>query len=152
MSGRNGDVPRAAARGVIAAMAMTGMRRMTTGLGLVEETPPSALARQAPLLKRLVRNTRPERRDELVELLHWGYGCLGGAVFGRVVRLRRPWIGPAYGLAVWGLYEVGVVPVLGLEHARERSVVTRLFVALDHVLYGVIVAGEPAPARSAGGA
>ena len=39
---------RGGARGAVAAMAMTGMRRVTTGLGLLERTPPDALARDAP--------------------------------------------------------------------------------------------------------
>jgi hypothetical protein len=34
------------ARGVVGAMAMTGMRVLTTELGLVEETPPEAIGRQ----------------------------------------------------------------------------------------------------------
>lgn len=33
----------AAIRGTVAAMAMTGMRRVSLGLGLVEETPPEEL-------------------------------------------------------------------------------------------------------------
>jgi len=30
-------------RGTVAAMAMTGVRQVTTGLGLVEQTPPDAI-------------------------------------------------------------------------------------------------------------
>ncbi len=142
------EVTRGAARGVVAAMAMTGMRRVTTGLGLLEETPPATMAKDAPLLSRLVRRTRPQRRGELMEIMHWAYGGVGGAIFGRFVRLRGPWVGPAYGLGLWMLYETAVVPLLGLEHARERTIVSRVFVALDHVLYGVVVAGEPASPTS----
>jgi len=131
-------------------MAMTGMRRVTTGLGLLEETPPTTMAKDAPLFSRLVRHVRPQRRAELAEVMHWAYGGVGGAIFGRFVRLRRPWVGPAYGLVLWGLYEAGVVPVLGLEHARERTIVSRVFVALDHVLYGLVVAGERQPSRAGG--
>lgn len=140
----NNEIVRGAARGVIAAMAMTGMRRVTTGLGLLEETPPSQMAKNAPLFSRLILWTRPNRRRELIEVVHWGYGGVGGAIFGRFVHLRGPWVGPAYGLALWGLFETGIVPLLGLEHARERKIVSRVFVALDHVLYGVVVAGEAA--------
>jgi len=142
MTTGDNEVSRGAVRGVIGAMAMTGMRRVTTGLGLLEEAPPSTMAKGAPIFARLVRHVRPQRRAELAEVMHWAYGGVGGAIFGRFVRLRRPWVGPAYGLALWGVYELGVVPVLGLEHARERTVVSRVFVALDHVLYGAVVAGE----------
>ena len=43
---RVGDVRSGAACGAVGAMAMTGMRVMTTELGLVEQTPPQALSRQ----------------------------------------------------------------------------------------------------------
>ena len=33
-------------RGTVAAMAMTGVRQVTTGLGLVEQTPPAAIIKQ----------------------------------------------------------------------------------------------------------
>lgn len=145
MTTQGNEVTRGATRGVIGAMAMTGVRRVTTGLGLLEETPPATMGKDAPLVSRLVRRTRPQRRGELMELMHWAYGGVGGAIFGRFVRLRRPWVGPAYGLALWMVYETGVVPLLGLEHARERTIVSRVFVALDHILYGVVVAGESAP-------
>ena len=42
---RVGEVLRAAGRGAVGAMAMTGMRVMTTELGLVEQTPPAAVSR-----------------------------------------------------------------------------------------------------------
>ena len=41
-----GEVLHAGARGTVGAMAMTGMRVITTELGLVEQTPPQAIARQ----------------------------------------------------------------------------------------------------------
>ncbi len=37
---------RTSGRGVVAAMAMTGMRRVTTGLGLVRVAPPESIAKQ----------------------------------------------------------------------------------------------------------
>ena len=43
---RLGEVVHAAARGGVGAMAMTGMRVITTELGLLEQTPPQAIARQ----------------------------------------------------------------------------------------------------------
>jgi hypothetical protein len=38
---------------------------------------------------------------------------------------------------------LGIAPVLGVRHAREHRVLWRLMVALDHVLYGIVVAGRP---------
>ena len=55
---------RSAARGVIAAMAMTGMRRVTTGLGLLEQAPPDAMAEQEPTMSRLLARTPPVYREQ----------------------------------------------------------------------------------------
>ncbi len=43
---RVGDVLSGAACGAVGAMAMTGMRVITTELGLVEQSPPQAVSRQ----------------------------------------------------------------------------------------------------------
>ncbi len=111
-------------------MAMTGVRRMTTSLGLLERPPPERIL--------------PARRAEVVELSHWLFGAAAGAVFGAVVRPRAhgSWVGPAYGLAIWGGFEAAVAPFLGPEHPGVNSIASRLAVAADHVLYGVIVGGS----------
>jgi hypothetical protein len=131
-------------------MAMTGMRRLTTGLGLLEQPPPQAMAEQAPGFSALIDRVPPDRRDEVVELAHWAYGAAGGAIYGALMpaRLRRTrWAGPAYGLAVWAAFEAGIAPLLGVEHARQRTVATRLMGAADHVLYGAVV-GSGGPGRT----
>ena len=144
-----GTVARGAVRGVIGAMAMTGMRRITTGFGLLEQTPPDAVAEQAPIVSRLIDRVPSEYRDEVIELAHWGYGALGGAAFGALVPegSRTRWAGPLYGLAIWTVFETGVVPLLGLEHAKERKVMSRVISAADHLLYGVVVGSAPWPHR-----
>jgi hypothetical protein len=136
---RLGQVAHAGLRGAIAAMAMSGMRTLTTRFGLVEETPPRAIFRQrAP---GLLRKVPRKRRQGVVELFHWGYGAAGGAVFGSLperVRLA-PWAGPAYGLAVWLGFEAGIAPALALRQAREPRPVERLAFAADHLLYGFVL-------------
>jgi hypothetical protein len=41
------EVSRSAARGAVGAMAMTGVRTFAGALGIVEETPPEAIAKEA---------------------------------------------------------------------------------------------------------
>jgi len=125
-------------------MAMTGLRRVTVGLGLLEQPPPNVVAEQAPLLAPAIDRIPAKVRGEAIELGHWLYGGVGGAAYGAFVRprLRGRWVGPAFGLAIWAAFETGVVPLLGLEHAQERKIMSRVLVAADHVLYGAIVAGE----------
>jgi hypothetical protein len=100
---RIGDVLSGAAWGTVGAMAMTGMRVITTELGLVEQTPPQALSVQrARGVRALLRRAPRKQRRGLVEAAHWAFGAGGGAAFGATPRAmrRHPWAGPAYGLMV----------------------------------------------------
>lgn len=136
---------RAGTRGLVAAMAMTGVRTVTTTLAPKEKSPPEAIVeRFAPAM---VLRSRDHRREAVTELLHWTYGAAGGAVFGLLpARLRgMPMTGPAYGLLVWLGFELAVAPALGVQRAEQRHVLWRLAVALDHMRYGVVAAGRLAP-------
>lgn len=134
-----------AARGVVASMAMTGLREFTRRAGLLEEPPPESIVRQRLLLGPLgrFRKTRGGRRRAWIELLHWSYGACGGAAFETLPEpiRRKPWAGPAYGLLVWGGFELVLAPALKLEQAKRIRPLDRIALAVDHVLYGFVVAG-----------
>jgi hypothetical protein len=152
------DVLSGAARGVVGAMAMTGMRVITTELGLVEQTPPQAMSRQrARGLRRLVKRVPRRQRRGVIEAAHWAVGAGGGAAFGALPpELRRhPWAGPAYGLLVWLSFELGAAPALGLSQAKRVRAIDRLALAADHLLYGAVLSTThrtAAPARPPDGA
>lgn len=63
-----------------------------------------------------------EHSSAMTEPVHWAYGAAGGAAFGLLPRQVRadPRAAPLYGLSAW--------------------------LALDHALYGIVVAGRLAPA------
>jgi len=135
-------------RGTLAAMTMTALRQVTTGLGLVDQTPPDAILKQRAFGV-VVRTPRlafflATRQVALVELAHWFYGAVGGAAFTRLpLSMRRhKWVGFGYGLATWIGFELSVAPVLGLDQARRIRPIERLMFAVDHVLYGVVLAGD----------
>ena len=136
---RTSEVAHAGARGVVGAMAMTGMRVFTRDLGIVKQTPPEAIAKQRAhgLIRRVPRN----RRRATVELAHWGYGAVGGAGFGLLPQSlrRRAWAGPVYGLVAWLGFELGVAPLLGLKQAKRLRPVERAALAVDHLLYGLVL-------------
>jgi hypothetical protein len=139
---RVGDVLSGAACGTVGAMAMTGMRVITTELGLVEQTPPQALARQrARGVRALLRRAPRKQRRGLIEAAHWAFGAGGGAAFGALPRpmRRQSWAGPAYGLVVWLGFEFGIAPALGLSQAKRARPVDRLALAADHLLYGLVL-------------
>jgi hypothetical protein len=136
------DVLSGAACGAVGAMAMTGMRVLTTELGLVEQTPPQAVSRQrARGLRSLLRRAPRKQRRGFVEAAHWAFGASGGAAFGALPRSVRghPWAGPLYGLVVWLGFELGLAPVLGLSQAKRARPVDRLALAGDHLLYGLVL-------------
>ena len=137
-----GDVLSGAVCGAIGAMAMTGMRVITTELGLVEQTPPDAISRQrARGVRSLLRRAPRKQHRGLVEVAHWTFGAGGGAAFGALPRpiRRHPWAGPVYGLVVWLGFEMGIAPALGLSQAKRVRPVDRAALAADHLLYGLVL-------------
>lgn len=143
---RRGRTPvlRAAGRGLVAAMAMSGTRSITSNLGLMEDPPPRKIVeRHGP---RPLRRLPEQYFEAATEAAHWAYGAGGGWLFGLFpAKVRQhPLTGPAYGLAVWVAFETGIGPLLGVQ-PRHRRVVGRIVLGLDHVLYGVVVAGRLAP-------
>jgi hypothetical protein len=138
-SGHAGEIAHAGLRGAIAAAAMTGMRAFTVDVGLVDQTPPQAIAKQRA--KGLVRRVPRGKRRAAIELAHWGYGAVGGAAYAMLpdgIR-RQPWSGPAYGLLVWVGFELCLAPVLGLKQAKKQRPVERAALAADHLLYGLVL-------------
>jgi hypothetical protein len=145
-----GDVLSGAVWGAIGAMAMTGMRVITTELGLVEQTPPDAVSRQrARGIRSLLRRAPRKQRRGLLEAAHWTFGASGGAAFGALPRSirRKRWAGPGYGLIVWLGFELGIAPALGLSQAKRVRPVDRLALAADHLLYGVVVSATHSDAQ-----
>ncbi|AQZ68119.1 unnamed protein product [[Actinomadura] parvosata subsp. kistnae] len=138
-------IVRAAARGVIGSMAMSGLRQLTTALGMVPSTPPeSVLKRTAP---KAFHSVPDERRPAVVEAVHWTYGAVGGAFFGllpKAVRRRR-WAGPVYGVLAWAAFETAIAPALGLTRRHGRA--ERVALLADHVLYGIVVGAAPRPSK-----
>src|SRR5207248_10966009 len=97
-------------------MAMTGMRVITTELGLVKQTPPQAMSRQrARGLRGVISRVPRRQRRGVIEAAHWVVGAGGGAMFGALPPgLRRhPWTGPAYGVLVRLGLEVAIAPIVG---------------------------------------
>ncbi len=129
-----------AARGVLGAMAMTGVRRVTTDLGLVQKPPPEEIATEG--VPGLLARVAPEHRETAIELFHWGVGAMGGMGFRLLPSAlrRRRWAGPAYGLAILGAFETVIGPRLGIG-ATDRTAAERLALAADHVVYGLVLRG-----------
>jgi uncharacterized membrane protein YagU involved in acid resistance len=139
------SIAEAAFAGVVGAMAMTAVREFAGAMGWVKLTPPEDVVQSQA--GSLLARVPDGRREAAVELLHWSYGAMGGAMFGALPRSWRSrlWVGPVYGLAAWAFFQAVLAPALGLEHADERPAAERATLVVDHLLYGLIVA-EPGAA------
>ena len=92
-----------------------------------------------------------KKRRAAIELFHWGYGAGGGAAFALLPDelRRRRWAGPAYGLAIWLSFELGIAPILGLSQSKKLRAVDRAGLAADHLLYGLVLSETRARPREA---
>ena len=134
-----GEVLHSTARGIVGAMAMSGMRVVMQHGGLIKRTPPQAIARERA--RGLMRSVPRKRRPVVVELIHWSVGAMGGAAFGLLPEKIRsaPWSGPVYGVAILLSYEFGAAPMLGLSHARRWNTQERVAFLADHLVYGLVL-------------
>lgn len=136
---RGPEILHAGTRGVVAAMSMSGMRTLTTRLGLLGATPPEMITDQYG--PDVIRRLSDEQRQALVVLLHWAYGAGGGAAFGALPgKLRlKPWAGPVFGAALWLFFQSVVAPTLKLRVRHSMTVRERAVLAADHLLYGAVL-------------
>jgi hypothetical protein len=110
------------------------------GVRLLDQgTPPERMADEA--IPKLMAAVPEPMRPAVVDLLHLGYGALGGAVYAAGPQAwRRHWAsGPAYGMALWLGYNVGIVPLLRLHPDRPRRPHEVAMQAADHLLYGLVI-------------
>lgn len=133
------DAAEGAMRGVIGALAMTGMRQFAADVGLIEKTPPEAIADDAP---GMMAKVPQDKRKAAVLGIHCAVGAAGGVGYGILpdpVR-QKAWSGPLWGLAIWVSYEAGVAQVLGLKHGYDMPASERATIMADHLLYGYVLA------------
>ena len=134
-----GEVAHGVLRGVIAAMAMTGLRAFTISVGWVDEPPPKAILRQKS--KGRFRMAPKKKRRAIQELMHWAYGATGGAVFAALPDpiKKRAWFGPIYGVLLWASFEFVQAPLMDLKQAKRVRLLERPALILDHLLYGLVL-------------
>ena len=138
-----GDVGHATIRGVVGAMAMSGVRNITSELGLIREPPPVAMAKRGS--KGLLRSVPKKLRRPVVEVFHWQVGAAGGAAFALLpdgVR-RQAWAGPAWGVLIQTTFGLVVAPALGLRQARRPSLREQAALLADHLVYGYVLGDMP---------
>ncbi|RNL82487.1 hypothetical protein EFW17_19355 [Halostreptopolyspora alba] len=124
-------------------MAMTGMREMARGMGMITQTPPEAILQER--VPHLLARVPPERRVAAVQLAHWVYGASAGAGYGLIPTWLRDYrlSGPVYGVLAWAFFEFALAPAFGLVHAHQSRPRERAALFADHVLYGLVIGASP---------
>jgi hypothetical protein len=124
-------------------MAMTGMRVVTTELGLSRANPAPGRQPSAPRRPRSASSgatPAASRLDRDRPLGLRGRRRRSGRNAPKTVRAR--WLtGPAYRLLVWLGFEPGIAPMLGLKQTKRVRPVDRLALATDHPIYGLVLSG-----------
>jgi uncharacterized membrane protein YagU involved in acid resistance len=126
-------------RGVVGAMAMTGVRKFAAEAQVIRDDPPARMARKQA--KGLLRTVPRCKRGAIVELIHWVMGAIFGLLFGVLpesIRMKA-WAGPAYGFLVWLGFDTVVAPAAGLKERRWPHGRERLVFLIDHLLFGLLL-------------
>jgi uncharacterized membrane protein YagU involved in acid resistance len=126
-------------RGIVGAMAMSGLRVFALHAGVVREEPPSRLTRKQG--GGLLKLARRRQRRAVVELVHWAMGALFGIGFALLperIRCKR-WSGPVYGVLMWLGFDAVVAPAAGLNERSWPKGRERLVFVLDHLLFGLVL-------------
>ena len=126
-------------RGIIGAMAMTGVRQFASQARIIRDDPPARMARKQA--KGLLRRVPRRRRGAVVELIHWAMGAVFGLVFGLLPESLRmkAWAGPVFGFLVWVGFETTAAPALGLKQRRWPHGAERTVFVIDHLLFGLVL-------------
>ena len=145
MNDKPREIANGAMRGVVGALAMTGMRQFAAELGLIGKTPPEEMAEKA---RGMTVDIPFDNGRAAVLTLHCAVGALGGIGFGMLpdgIR-QRGWGGPAWGIAIWLGYELAVEPLLGLGPVKREKPAEHAAIIADHLVYGYVLSetrGQP---------
>jgi hypothetical protein len=99
-----------------------------------------------------VQNELDERDKQQLTLAgHFGYGAACGALFGLAAPRRAPAAvasGVLFGLAVWGVSYLGLLPALGVRHhARHDPPARNALMIAAHLVYGAATGALVAASR-----
>lgn len=135
--------------GALATLPMTVVILVSRRLGLFRTVPPEQIARNAADEVGLEELAHDPAFGPIWLFLHEAFGAGCGALYQAAAPLLPPRLagGMIYGLAVWAVNYLGVMPALGLFPPPRRAGRRRTAVMIiAHLVYGATLA-RLAPAR-----
>jgi len=127
--------------GIVATAVMSGVLALAKATGLMRNPPPKHITKRIGQKVGLNPAAAPKPVFDATWLAaHVGYGAASGVVYGILRRLLPvpPLVsGPAYGLLLWAVSYLGLMPVLGLyPFPGEDSASRQAVMIVAHGVYG----------------
>jgi hypothetical protein len=136
-----GRASRGALAGLVATVALTGLRQAWSKMGLVFETAPMQVVDRAEELG-LFDDLSPVGRRVLMGCAHFAYGAGTGAAFGLLRReqgkpAEEAAVGSALGVLAWGAGWSSWLPLAGVDKAPWTQKTPRVLLpVVDHAVFG----------------
>lgn len=126
---------RGATAGLIAAGVMSAFRLLGHRAGLIERTIPQVLQERVAGESGLHVPGGTAGHQLVAEVLHFGVSAGFGGVLGAAASRPSIWTGAAYGLGIWLVDTLGLLPALRVQRVGGHGVD-----AVAHALFGVALA------------
>lgn len=123
------------AAGLIAAGVMSALRLLAHRAGLIDRTVPQVLQERAAGAAGVDPPGSGAAHQLAAEAIHYAVSVAAGGALGVVSARPTLATGVAYGLAIWAIDVLGLLPALNVRRVGGRTVD-----AVAHALFGVTVA------------
>lgn len=129
--------------GVGGTLALSGLRKLLSRVGLVQETAPEQVVERLEELG-LVDDWSPGARRLLAIVAHFAYGTAMGATLGFLRDERgditeETAVGSALGILSWGASWTTVLPLTGVHRPPWRQHTPRVLLpVIDHAFFGAV--------------
>ena len=126
--------------GIAATLAMSGVMAIGKAMGWMEQPPPKQITAHAEKKVGISPRNQPKPIFAMSWLVsHFGYGTMCGVIFSVIWRrwVRIPGTGLVYGLVVWAISYLGLMPALRLYPAAPHDRRSReIVLVVGHEVYG----------------
>lgn len=133
--GRRDGILRGMTAGFVAAGVMSSARLAAHRAGLIERMVPQVLQERAAGSAGVDLPGGKAAHQLAAEVIHHGVSVAFGGLLGAATSRPRLFTGIGYGLAIWGIDTLGLLPALRIDRVGGRAVD-----AAAHTIFGAVLA------------
>jgi hypothetical protein len=130
--------------GVVGASCMTVLRTMAQRAGIIEKSVPQVVEEWATDRLGVEPPGGPAGHQITDQVLHFGYGMVGGILYGGMLGPRRPPIllgGVAFGFVEWAIGFFVLIPALQVHRPAHKATLSENLINIGaHLAYGLATA------------